>query len=293
MRADLEAARIGNVRADRSRLLLLANQRIAQNRLLEPAGRLRAALRGPAARLRPEVRGPGRHQRPARHARARRVPQGARGRQPRSRGRVPARRGRRRRARPPRSRRLRADHGGSRRAAGRRPRRRHPASCPRRNMRRTHFVGPDLPGARPRTRHGRLGGHRVHRQEGRHDERRSREGGGTGGRLRSRGARRRRALALRAARRRRAARQARLRFRLSEKGTPALPDRKGTRHPCGYFATARSCARPSSRRPRAHSAATPAPSQRDHVRLAAEGRDERVVRLSRPRSRWCGTRACR
>ena len=38
LRADLEAARIGNVRADRSRILLLANQRIAQNRLLEPAG---------------------------------------------------------------------------------------------------------------------------------------------------------------------------------------------------------------------------------------------------------------
>jgi TonB family protein len=38
LRADLEAARVGNVRADRTRLLLLANQRIAQNRLLEPAG---------------------------------------------------------------------------------------------------------------------------------------------------------------------------------------------------------------------------------------------------------------
>lgn len=38
IRADLEAARIGNVRADRSRVLLLANQRIAQNRLLEPPG---------------------------------------------------------------------------------------------------------------------------------------------------------------------------------------------------------------------------------------------------------------
>lgn len=38
LRADLEAARIGNVRADRSRVLLLANQRIAQNRLLEPTG---------------------------------------------------------------------------------------------------------------------------------------------------------------------------------------------------------------------------------------------------------------
>jgi len=38
LRADLEAARVGNVRADRTRLLLLANQRIAQNRLMEPAG---------------------------------------------------------------------------------------------------------------------------------------------------------------------------------------------------------------------------------------------------------------
>ncbi len=38
LRADLEVARIGNVRADRSRILLLANQRIAQNRLLDPAG---------------------------------------------------------------------------------------------------------------------------------------------------------------------------------------------------------------------------------------------------------------
>ncbi len=38
IRADLEAARVGNVRADRVRLLLLANQRIAQNRLIEPTG---------------------------------------------------------------------------------------------------------------------------------------------------------------------------------------------------------------------------------------------------------------
>lgn len=38
LRADLEAARIGNVRADRGRLLVLANQRIAQGRLIEPAG---------------------------------------------------------------------------------------------------------------------------------------------------------------------------------------------------------------------------------------------------------------
>ncbi|MGH8197240.1 MAG: TonB family protein [Steroidobacteraceae bacterium] len=38
MRADIEAARIGNVRADRAKLLLLANQRIAQGRLIEPKG---------------------------------------------------------------------------------------------------------------------------------------------------------------------------------------------------------------------------------------------------------------
>jgi protein TonB len=38
LRSDLEAARLGNVRADRARLLVLANQRIAQGRLLEPAG---------------------------------------------------------------------------------------------------------------------------------------------------------------------------------------------------------------------------------------------------------------
>jgi protein TonB len=38
LRADLEAARLGNVRSDRSRILLLANQRIAQNRLIEPNG---------------------------------------------------------------------------------------------------------------------------------------------------------------------------------------------------------------------------------------------------------------
>jgi TonB family protein len=38
LRADLEAARLGNVRADRTRLLVLANQRIAQGRLIEPAG---------------------------------------------------------------------------------------------------------------------------------------------------------------------------------------------------------------------------------------------------------------
>ncbi len=38
MRADLDAARIGNERADRARLLVLANQRIAQGRLIEPKG---------------------------------------------------------------------------------------------------------------------------------------------------------------------------------------------------------------------------------------------------------------
>lgn len=38
LRSDLEAARLGNVRADRARLLVLANQRIAQGRLIEPAG---------------------------------------------------------------------------------------------------------------------------------------------------------------------------------------------------------------------------------------------------------------
>lgn len=38
MRADIDAARIGNARADRARLLVLANQRIAQNRLFEPKG---------------------------------------------------------------------------------------------------------------------------------------------------------------------------------------------------------------------------------------------------------------
>ena len=36
MRADIDAARIGNERADRGRLLVLANQRIAQGRLIEP-----------------------------------------------------------------------------------------------------------------------------------------------------------------------------------------------------------------------------------------------------------------
>ncbi len=38
LRADIDAARIGNQRADRARLLVLANQRIAQGRLLEPQG---------------------------------------------------------------------------------------------------------------------------------------------------------------------------------------------------------------------------------------------------------------
>jgi TonB family protein len=38
LRADIDAARIGNERADRARLLVLANQRIAQGRLLEPNG---------------------------------------------------------------------------------------------------------------------------------------------------------------------------------------------------------------------------------------------------------------
>ena len=36
LRADIDAARIGNQRADRARLLVLANQRIAQGRLIEP-----------------------------------------------------------------------------------------------------------------------------------------------------------------------------------------------------------------------------------------------------------------
>ncbi len=38
MRADIDAARIGNQRADRARLLVLANQRIAQGSLVEPKG---------------------------------------------------------------------------------------------------------------------------------------------------------------------------------------------------------------------------------------------------------------
>lgn len=38
LRADIEAARAGNAREDRARLLVLANQRIAQGQLLEPAG---------------------------------------------------------------------------------------------------------------------------------------------------------------------------------------------------------------------------------------------------------------
>jgi protein TonB len=38
MRADIDAARLGNERADRGRLLVLANQRIAQGRLIEPKG---------------------------------------------------------------------------------------------------------------------------------------------------------------------------------------------------------------------------------------------------------------
>ena len=38
LRADIDAARVGNQRADRARLLVLANQRIAQGRLLEPKG---------------------------------------------------------------------------------------------------------------------------------------------------------------------------------------------------------------------------------------------------------------
>jgi TonB family protein len=38
LRADIDAARIGNERADRGRLLVVANQRIAQGRLIEPKG---------------------------------------------------------------------------------------------------------------------------------------------------------------------------------------------------------------------------------------------------------------
>jgi TonB family protein len=38
IRADIDAARIGNEREDRARLLVLANQRIAQGRLIEPKG---------------------------------------------------------------------------------------------------------------------------------------------------------------------------------------------------------------------------------------------------------------
>jgi TonB family protein len=36
MRADIDAARVGNIRADNGKLLVLANQRIAQGRLIEP-----------------------------------------------------------------------------------------------------------------------------------------------------------------------------------------------------------------------------------------------------------------
>ena len=38
MRADIDAARRGNIRADNGKLLVLANQRIAQGRLVEPKG---------------------------------------------------------------------------------------------------------------------------------------------------------------------------------------------------------------------------------------------------------------
>lgn len=38
LRANIEAARAGNVRAERAKLLVLANQRIAQGRLIEPTG---------------------------------------------------------------------------------------------------------------------------------------------------------------------------------------------------------------------------------------------------------------
>jgi protein TonB len=38
LRADIEAARVGNVRTERAKLLVLANQRIAQGRLIDPAG---------------------------------------------------------------------------------------------------------------------------------------------------------------------------------------------------------------------------------------------------------------
>jgi len=38
LRADIEAARVGNVRAERAKILVLANQRIAQGRLIEPTG---------------------------------------------------------------------------------------------------------------------------------------------------------------------------------------------------------------------------------------------------------------
>ena len=38
MRADIDSARLGNIRADNGKLLVLANQRIAQGRLVEPKG---------------------------------------------------------------------------------------------------------------------------------------------------------------------------------------------------------------------------------------------------------------
>jgi hypothetical protein len=135
LRADIDAARIGNERADRARLLVLANQRIAQGRLLEPKGdsaQHYVDLLGASA---PDLDG---------LADARGGSHGRRRQQPRPRGRARARRRSRGRTRGRRRRREREDHvaagrarhsraGGARRAAGERiaPDRVHGAGLPR------------------------------------------------------------------------------------------------------------------------------------------------------------------
>ena len=170
MRADIDAARIGNERADRARLLVLANQRIAQGRLIEPRSDsaqhyvdlLRAAdpkfegLADTSALL---------------ASRALAESRAAMGANNLDRADAFLR--------------AAADAGApaaevadinakimSMRVV--RPaavRAEEPAVLPENKLRRTAFMAPDLPGPRARARHRGLGRPRVHGGEGRHDAR--------------------------------------------------------------------------------------------------------------------------
>ena len=152
MRADIDAARIGNERADRARLLVLANQRIAQGRLIEPKGDSAPHYVDMLRAADPKFEGLADTERPARLARARRVARRARRQQPRP------RRGPCAPRRPTPAHRAAevADLNSkimstARRAPGAVPAPAEPAVLPENKLRRTAFMAPAYP-ARARER---------------------------------------------------------------------------------------------------------------------------------------------